>query len=201
MTKLAQPHQVVGKYMNKDKFSLEVAIMEVTSAPLGVCTRARSLALQRMKKKRTQWEGKEGAYGDYLELRSRRLKKLPLPVPIRKRCRGRKAAAMTAAAQEEAEGSFGENILELEGMDRSTRETTPCSLVILETISTRGSTTRPSHSSHRRVQVPVRTISISWKELFADTERQQQQAFIDKYNFDPVNDCPLPGRYEWVMLD
>lgn len=104
--------------MNKAKFSLEVAIMEVTSAPLGVCTRARSLALQRLKKKRTQWEGKEGAYGDYLELRSRRLKKLPLPVPTRKRCRGRKAAAMTAAAQEEAEGSFGENILELEGMDR-----------------------------------------------------------------------------------
>jgi hypothetical protein len=23
---------------------------------------------------------------------------------------------------------------------------------------------------------------------------------ISRYNFDPVNDCPLPGRYEWVKL-
>lgn len=86
---------------------------------------------------------------------------------------------------------------------RSTRETTPCSLINSETISTPGSTTRPSHSSHRRVQAPVRTISISKElnEFFGAAERRQQQAFIDKYNFDPVNDCPLPGRYEWVKLD
>ncbi|RLN39181.1 cyclin-dependent kinase inhibitor 4-like [Panicum miliaceum] len=175
--------------------------MEVTSTPLGVCTRSRSLALQRLKKQQTQWEGKEGPNGDYLELKSRRLKKLPPPVPTRKRCRGRKTTTTSAVPQEEVEGSFGENILELEGKDRSTRETTPCSLAIFETIGTPGSTTRPSHSSHRGVQVPVRTISVSWNELFGDTERQQQQAFIDKYNFDPVNDCPLPGRFEWVKID
>lgn len=25
--------------------------------------------------------------------------------------------------------------------------------------------------------------------------------FLCRYNFDPVNDLPLPGRYEWVKLD
>jgi hypothetical protein len=60
---------------------------------------------------------------------------------------------------------------------------TPCSLINSERISTPGSTTRPSHSSHRRVQAPVRTISISKElnEFFGAEERRQQQAFIDKY--------------------
>ena len=101
---LAQPHQIVGKYMHKVEVSHKVSIMEVTSAPLGVRTRAGSLALQRLKKQRTQWEDKEGADGDYLELRSRRIKKLQLLVPIQKMRRGRKAAAMTTAAQEEVRG-------------------------------------------------------------------------------------------------
>ncbi|CAN6299117.1 unnamed protein product [Urochloa humidicola] len=194
----------MGKYMRKAKVSGEVAVMEVTAAPLGVRTRARALALQRLQKQQAQGEEKEGAGGEYLELRSRRLEKLPPPVPTGRSCGGKKmAAAAAAAAREEAEASFGENMLELEVMERSTRETTPCSLINSETISTPGSTTRPSHSSHRRVQAPVRTIPISKElnEFFTAAERQQQQAFIDKYNFDPVNDCPLPGRYEWVKLD
>ncbi|XP_008643994.1 cyclin-dependent kinase inhibitor 4-like isoform X2 [Zea mays] len=87
---------------------------------------------------------------------------------------------------------------------RNTRETTPCSLINSEMISTPGSTTRSSHSSHRRVKAPpVHAIpsSTEMNEYFAAEQRRQQQAFIDKYNFDPVNDCPLPGRFEWVKLD
>lgn len=38
-------------------------------------------------------------------------------------------------------------------------------------------------------------------EFFAGAEEEQQKQFIDKYNFDPVNDKPLPGRYEWEKLD
>ncbi|XP_062206209.1 cyclin-dependent kinase inhibitor 4-like [Phragmites australis] len=195
----------MGKYMRKAKVSGEVAVMEVAAAPLGVRTRARALALQRLQKQQPQGEEKGGAGGEYLELRSRRLEKLPPPPAAVRRCGGRKAATAVAAAQEETEASFGENVLELEAMDRSTRETTPCSLIRdSETISTPGSTTRPSHSnSHHRVQAPVRrTIpsSAQMDEFFAAEERRQQQAFIDKYNFDPVNDCPLPGRYEWVKL-
>lgn len=200
----------MGKYMRKAKVSGEAAVMEVAAAPLGVRTRARALALQRLQKQQAQagqGEQQEGAGGEYLELRSRRLEKLPPPAPSVRKYGGRKAAAAAAAALEEAEASFGENMLELEAMERSARETTPCSLINSETISTPGSTTKPSRSSHRRVQAPVQTsvhIIPSARELdefFAAEQRRQQQAFIDKYNFDPVNDRPLSGRYEWVKLD
>ncbi|KAI5016441.1 cyclin-dependent kinase inhibitor 4-like [Hordeum vulgare subsp. vulgare] len=187
----------MGKYMRKPKVSGEVAVMEVAAAPLGVRTRARALAMQR------QPQGPAGAIhqGEYLELRSRKLEKLPPPPPARRR-----AAAAERVEAEADEVSFGENVLQLEAMGRSTRETTPCSLIRDQgTISTPGSTTRPSHSnSHRRVQAPARHIipcSAEMNEFFSAAEQPQQQAFIDKYNFDPVNDCPLPGRYEWVKLD
>ncbi|MCI22573.1 cyclin-dependent kinase inhibitor 3-like [Trifolium medium] len=37
-------------------------------------------------------------------------------------------------------------------------------------------------------------------EFFALAEKQQQAIFMEKYNFDVVNDVPLPGRYEWVPV-
>lgn len=37
-------------------------------------------------------------------------------------------------------------------------------------------------------------------EFFALAEKQQQALFMEKYNFDVVNDVPLPGRYEWVPV-
>lgn len=36
------------------------------------------------------------------------------------------------------------------------------------------------------------------EEFFAREEHLWQCLFIKKYNFDVVNDLPLPGRYEWV---
>ncbi|OAY74057.1 Ubiquitin-conjugating enzyme E2 36, partial [Ananas comosus] len=36
------------------------------------------------------------------------------------------------------------------------------------------------------------------EEFFANAERFQQQISMEKYNFDPINDYPLPGRYEWL---
>ncbi|KAG8088737.1 hypothetical protein GUJ93_ZPchr0010g8333 [Zizania palustris] len=197
----------MGKYMRKAKVSGEVTVMEVAAAPLGVRTRARALLMQRLQKQPTEAAQGEAttASGEYLELRSRRLEKLP-PAAAR-RCGGwRAAVAAMAAEHQEVEVSFGENVLELEAMERSARETTPCSVFRDSgTISTPGSTTRPSHSSsHRRVQTPVRHNTPTSAELdafFAAEEQWQRQAFMDKYNFDPVNDCPLPGRYEWVKLD
>uniref|UniRef100_A0A0E0ITG3 Cyclin-dependent kinase inhibitor n=1 Tax=Oryza nivara TaxID=4536 RepID=A0A0E0ITG3_ORYNI len=194
----------MGKYMRKAKVVVSgevvaAAVMELAAAPLGVRTRARSLALQK----------RQG--GEYLELRSRRLEKLPPPPPPPPRRRATAAAATadaTATESAEAEVSFGgENVLELEAMERNTRETTPCSLIRdPDTISTPGSTTRRSHSSsHCKVQTPVRhniiPASAELEAFFAAEEQRQRQAFIDKYNFDPVNDCPLPGRFEWVKLD
>ncbi|KAK8952386.1 Cyclin-dependent kinase inhibitor 3 [Platanthera zijinensis] len=38
------------------------------------------------------------------------------------------------------------------------------------------------------------------EEFFSGAERLQQRTFMEKYNYDPVNDSPLSGRYEWVKL-
>ncbi|KAL4283889.1 hypothetical protein GQ457_16G027570 [Hibiscus cannabinus] len=105
------------------------------------------------------------------------------------------------------EASFGENILDIEAKERGTRESTPCSLMRdPESIRTPGSTTRPTNSADtkRRVQrsthqhIPT---SHEMDEFFAPAEVDQQRQFIEKYNFDPAKDKPLPGRYQWEKVD
>ncbi|XP_068665886.1 cyclin-dependent kinase inhibitor 5-like [Aristolochia californica] len=105
------------------------------------------------------------------------------------------------------EASFGENILDTEGRERRFRETTPSSLIrASENPGTPSSTTRPttlSASQHRIHGTMCRNIPTTneMEEFFADAELQQQRIFTQKYNYDPVNDLPLPGRYEWAPLD
>lgn len=202
----------MGKYMRKGKVSGEVAVMEVAGALLGVRTRSRTLALQRMQRPPGKGEEEpepEPGAADYLELRSRRLEK-PHPPPPKEKEASAAAGRKTAAAEEfeaELEVSFGDNVLDLDAMERSTRETTPCSLIkSSETISTPGSTTRTSYSmsTRCRMETPICHYipsSLEMEEFFAAAEQQQQQTFREKYNFCPVNDYPLPGRYEWARLD
>ncbi|KAI5075143.1 hypothetical protein GOP47_0009219 [Adiantum capillus-veneris] len=38
------------------------------------------------------------------------------------------------------------------------------------------------------------------EDFFLQAEQQEQRRFIDRYNFDPQSDRPLPGRYDWVAL-
>ncbi|KAK9062533.1 hypothetical protein SSX86_019720 [Deinandra increscens subsp. villosa] len=105
------------------------------------------------------------------------------------------------------EASFGENVVEIEGRGRTTRETTPCHLIRdPETISTPGSSTKRAYSNNASYRVQSSTpshipLTAEMDEFFTEPEKQQQQLFIEKYNFDPVNDKPLPGRYEWVKMD
>ncbi|PAN51685.1 hypothetical protein PAHAL_9G612400 [Panicum hallii] len=203
----------MGKYMRKGKVSGEVALMEVPGgALLGVRTRSRTLALQRAQRPLDKGDAEDAA-GEYLELRSRRLEKPhkeQAPAPAPKRGAGKKAAAASPAlADDEVEGSFGENMLDFDAMERSTRETTPCSLIRnSEMISTPGSTTKSKSSnsmtSRRRMEASVcRFIpsSLEMEEFFTAAEQHEQHTFREKYNFCPVNDCPLPGRYEWTRLD
>ncbi|TYK14824.1 cyclin-dependent kinase inhibitor 5-like [Cucumis melo var. makuwa] len=89
----------------------------------------------------------------------------------------------------------------------STRESTPSSLIRNpDTIRTPGSTTRPTTSAietnHRNPYSSNRHIPTTREmdEFFALAEEKQQRHFIEKYNFDPVKDMPLPGRYEWEKL-
>ncbi|MED6156987.1 hypothetical protein PIB30_019286 [Stylosanthes scabra] len=116
-------------------------------------------------------------------------------------------SADEGAAAEEA--SFGENVLDFEGREssRNTRESTPCSLIRdPDIIRTPGSTTRPTCSAeaHRRAENAARRqipTAHEMDEFFAEIEQAQQKQFMEKYNFDPVNEKPLPGRYEWEKLE
>ncbi|KAE8728064.1 Cyclin-dependent kinase inhibitor 5 [Hibiscus syriacus] len=105
------------------------------------------------------------------------------------------------------EASFGENILDIEAKERGTRESTPCSFIRdPESIRTPGSTTRPANSADTNWRVRSSTLqhiptSHEMDEFFALAEADQQRQFIEKYNFDPATDKPLPGRYQWEKVD
>ncbi|KAL0459303.1 UNVERIFIED_CONTAM: Cyclin-dependent kinase inhibitor 3 [Sesamum latifolium] len=106
----------------------------------------------------------------------------------------------------EIEASLGENYLDLEARERSTRESTPCSLIrTADTIPTPGSSTKrrsPTVANERVQNALLRSIPTAheMEEFFTRAEQPQQRHFIEKYNFDIVNDLPLPGRYEWVRV-
>lgn len=139
----------MGKYMRKAKLSGEVAVMEVPhQSSLGVRTRARTLALQRLLKPttdlhqpspattKTTSEVNSGTVStdhpcSYIQLRSRRLEKTPLAVlSPRASTKDRDAsgigrnsgpAAGLAEANDDTgvdEVSFGENVLDVETRDR-----------------------------------------------------------------------------------
>ncbi|KAJ6821451.1 cyclin-dependent kinase inhibitor 4-like [Iris pallida] len=203
----------MGKYMKKAKPSGEVAAMEST---VGVRTRARTLALL---------QTKHQEHSSYLELRSRRLEKPPSASTPKskpnlnprndkaKKKNGLEGERHRDEEEEEEEDEgvavsfFGENVLDAEPTERTYRETTPCTMIRdPETMGTPGSTTRPTGSiaANRRRQSSMHQnipTSHDIEEFFAGAERLQQRTFMEKYNFDPVNDCPLPGRYEWLILD
>ncbi|TKY66108.1 Cyclin-dependent kinase inhibitor 3 [Spatholobus suberectus] len=207
----------MGKYMRKSKIAGDVAavIMEAPPPPhLGVRTRAKTLALQKTSPQIPDPSA-------YLQLRSRRLLKLQPPEKPR-RCaadtavansrlaHGLAKTALSRSAEKfqpfedyNAECSFGENFLDVEGREeRSTRESTPCSLIRdSNAIHTPGSTTRQRrhHIIHEHIQRNIPT-AYEMEEFFAYAEKQQQTIFMDKYNFDIVNEVPLPGRYEWVPV-
>ncbi|KAK9726526.1 hypothetical protein RND81_05G221400 [Saponaria officinalis] len=205
----------MGKYMKKGKITGDVAVMEIPQpSSLGVRTRARTLALQ------------PNPELSYLQLRNRRLEKPPFqPSPAvhggvsGSRVRVDSSVTRSGGRSDEQgrfrhfggdveheAASFGENNLEFDSTERGTRESTPCSLIRdAEAIGTPGSTTRPtcSASANRRARNMQRAIPTTpeMEDFFAGFELHQQELFLQKYNYDIVNDIPLPGRYEWVRVD
>ncbi|KAH0733892.1 hypothetical protein KY285_009599 [Solanum tuberosum] len=233
----------MGKYMRKRKTKTTgevVAVLDVS--PLGVRTRAKTLALKRLQKSSSGGgDGGDVGGGCYLQLRSRRLEK-PLVGFERKRrkhplkeskrqnrslrvreMKGQSWNSVSVEGEEEKKeevhvqenqkeidnnGSCeGENLLEIDGRERTTRESTPCNLIRdPDNIPTPGSSTRPNNASEANGREPTSAQRIiptahEMNDFFAGTEEKQQKQFIEKYNFDPVNDKPLPGRYKWVKVD
>lgn len=243
----------MGKYMRKAKITGDIAVMELVSqSSLGVRTRAKSLALQRLQSTTTTpppLPPPPNPESSYLQLRSRRLEKVPpsLNDPKRRqstlkheisnpnpssRLRSINSGSVgsvsiscskdeegfireftTRASKEDdtedyndlnVEPSFGENNLDFEGRERSTRESTPCSLIReLDSAGTPGSTTRRTASTRRIQNAMQRNIPTTHEieEFFASAEQWQQRHFTEKYNFDVANDLPLPGRYDWVRVN
>ncbi|GFP94392.1 cyclin-dependent kinase inhibitor 3 [Phtheirospermum japonicum] len=241
----------MGKYIRKPKTTRDVAVKDVSQTYLGVRTRARTLALQRLQSSSTADadaadDSPPEPKPDFLELRSRRLVKPPLirknfqssrktPAPkqgfvsrddespqfessTEKSSSEPEAFPIEPAEEEggrfesldggleigdsEIEASLGENNLDLEARERGTRESTPSSFIRpADSVTTPGSSTRP-RSPNPRAQDVRRDIPTSHEmdDFFAQAELPQQRRFIEKYNFDIVNDMPLPGRYEWVKV-
>ncbi|KAL1546674.1 cyclin-dependent kinase inhibitor 3-like [Salvia divinorum] len=220
----------MGKYMRKPKTTRDI---DVSHSPLGVRTRARTLALQRL----------NSSAADYLQLRSRRLQKPPLlkqylqdppktPSPPKQGfvCTDNENPQIGGATPEiptspiesakgvsewlsgssriadlEIEASFGENDLDTESRERCTRESTPCSVIrAADSTTAPGSSTKqrsPNVSNqmaeNARINIPT---AREMEEFFSHAEQPHMHLFMEKYNFDIVNDLPLPGRYEWVRV-
>ncbi|KAF8107259.1 hypothetical protein N665_0124s0053 [Sinapis alba] len=204
----------MGKYIKKSKITGDTEATEPTSN--GVRTRAaKTLALKRLNSSASD-------SSCYLQLRSRRLEKPPSlsepKQPPRHHKSGiKESGSKVGSVNSNAAGSgsvslaqscngdecyCGENSPEFE-TKQSTRESMPCNFVEdLEINVTPGSSTRSmrtatrDYTMDRDSMVPT---SNELEEFFAFAEQQQQRLFMEKYNFDIVNDMPLTGRYEWVQ--
>ncbi|WZZ01476.1 hypothetical protein YC2023_073804 [Brassica napus] len=205
----------MGKYMKKSKVTNNDAEpTEPTS--LGVRTRAaKTLALKRLNSSASD-SALAGDSSCYLQLRSRRLEK-PMALtepkqPPRIKESGSKGRVNSGSGSVRVDGDdwfgkseafCGENSPDFESR-QSTRESTPCNFAEdLEIIVTPGSSTKSMRTATRDC-IRDRDSSVpstsELEEFFAYAEQQQQRLFMDKYNFDIVNDVPLTGRYEWVQV-
>lgn len=148
----------------------------------------------------------------YLQLRNRRLKRPLIRQHSAKRNKGHDgnpkspigdsiAEEKTVQKSPEPENAeFKENA---EDTERSARETTPVHLIM------RADVLRPPRPITRRTfpteanpktEQPTIPISREFEEFCAKHEAEQQREFMEKYNFDPVTEQPLPGRYEWEKV-
>ncbi|KAG8369679.1 hypothetical protein BUALT_Bualt14G0038900 [Buddleja alternifolia] len=171
----------------------------------------------------------EGGDGCYLQLRSRRLERRA-PHLVRRAKKGKfsleerkldlqkgkvglnldkkfvgeenNKKTEESGDDEKDEVSIGDKELESENKESTTRESTPISWIAgsegietpvsCNTVTTRGNTIE--------IMTDAMSSILGLEEIFAKEEKQQVEQFIEKYNFDPVKEKPLHGRYEWVKL-
>ncbi|KAJ0253048.1 Cyclin-dependent kinase inhibitor 3 [Hirschfeldia incana] len=201
----------MGKYMKKSKITGGTEAATEPTSSSGVRTRAaKTLALKRLNSSASD-------SSCYLQLRSRRLEKPPSLVEPKQPPRHQKSGIKVSGSKkvdsvnsgsvsvaqscDGDECSCGENSPEFETRQQSTRESTPCNFVEdLEIIVTPGSSTRSITRDYTRGLASMVPTSIELEEFFAYAEQQQERLFMEKYNFDIVNDIPLAGRYEWVQV-
>ncbi|XP_052171188.1 cyclin-dependent kinase inhibitor 5-like [Diospyros lotus] len=228
----------MGKYLRKAKIAGDVALMEVISqSSIGVRTRAKTLALQRLQSAAAPPQASSDSSYLQLRSRRLPKAPLDQRRQARDCCaqnpnslrRSANACSRSVSINvkgdirelierggegngtqgiDDVEPSFGENYLEFEGRERSTRESTPCSLIRESDASAPGSTSRQtiSTAANRRTQNPMQGNVPTTQEIeeffaYAEQQQQQQRLFTEKYNFDIRHDSPLPGRYKWVRVN
>lgn len=213
--------------MRKSKLDGEaISLMEVSpsssSSSLGVLTRAKSLALQRKPSSSFSLPKTTDCGGSYLQLRSRRLQKKPPIVVIKRRkqqLRRKESCGRNSKSDSVAESDGKEKVLSdeinnnkgssSESLNRSTSESTPCTFNREAEINTSLGSSKKlnngisdnSDQIEENLSGSHRPTTPDMDRFFSGAEEEQQKQFIDKYNFDPVNEQPLPGRFEWEKVD
>ncbi|KAK6143998.1 hypothetical protein DH2020_020818 [Rehmannia glutinosa] len=198
----------MGKYTRKAKMTVDVAVMDVSQSYLGVRTRAKTLALQRLQSTTAAARPPSKPDACYLELRSRRLEK-----PMQQQnsrivrhgcgCRGDEGSGIGGGVEFFGPGtisgsiggenlgieaSFGENNLDFAAgeSERGTRESTPCSLIkAADIVNTPGSTTKKTCSialsqTARNELLANVPCARELEEFFAREEQSMQRYFIEK---------------------
>lgn len=114
------------------------------------------------------------------------------------------SAVFSSHGSGELEKIRKENSDEETGDSLDCRERRETSRLIIEVQAEPGeleSTARPLESNSRRPFTADKMPSDDeLEEFFAAAEKNLQNQFIDKYNFDIATDEPLEGRYEWVQI-
>ncbi|KAH0925560.1 hypothetical protein HID58_017816 [Brassica napus] len=193
-----------------------------SSSSLGVLTRAKSLALQRKPSSSFSLPKTTDCGGSYLQLRSRRLQKKPPIVVIKRRkqqLRRKESCGRNSKSDSVAESDGKEKVLSdeinnnkgssSESLNRSTSESTPCTFNREAEINTSLGSSKKlnngisdnSDQIEENLSGSHRPTTPDMDRFFSGAEEEQQKQFIDKYNFDPVNEQPLPGRFEWEKVD
>ncbi|KAK1428474.1 hypothetical protein QVD17_17309 [Tagetes erecta] len=210
----------MGKYMRKPKLTGDtMTVFDVVShSSLGVRTRAKTLALQKLQALNSSTVSPPSPASEqtsYLQLRSRRLVKPPVqrlscssqrnPNPRAVNCSigsysvgSGLVGVRIEDCEETEEACFGEN----DCIQRSTRESTPCSSIKdINVICTPGSSTR-SRNLETSNYSTTRSMPLSREieDFFVVHEQQQHTRFANKYNFNFVIEKPLEGCYEWVKV-
>ncbi|XP_076949070.1 cyclin-dependent kinase inhibitor 7-like [Bidens hawaiensis] len=78
------------------------------------------------------------------------------------------------------------------------RETSSSSEICLNSDEMESSSTlKPNPPSRKQPNNPT---AAEIEAFFAVMESKEHKRFADKYNYDIVNDVPMDGRYQWVLL-
>ncbi|AEE76949.1 unnamed protein product [Arabidopsis thaliana] len=187
----------MGKYIKKSKVAGAVSVKDKSHPPaLGFRTRAaaaKNLALHRLRS-----HSDEADSFNYLQLRSRRLVKLPLLTNTRKQQKQQLIPSVNQCQTKNPRASSGP-AKKLEP-DTTTEEACGDNERISRSDCNFGDKGFDLESENRSMISDSKSIQSEIEDFFASAEQQQQRFFIQKYNFDIVSDNPLPGRYEWVKV-